>query len=341
MKVYSPSQTVTHLRCPMLNSLSREGWRSRDQGKSLLAQIVGKAIAAGLGIYNGYRKQLEHTGRQIDSLTPEERQEIAKLSLAGGFSMLTTELDTMQAVGYVLAPECDPFFKSMQDRIGKSIVQYIAADPIAAAMRIIDVERSLGPKYGDCRPDLVVQERDDYIVVDYKSTSDFKQYYHESNLSKYANSFQLNQYTWASGETYGHVIPKYAICMIYTQPVKIFYQEFAVKPEALTLWHQTAQSTWSVMEQIELGMRPPMAAEHEDRFGKCQMYDACFRYLLDPDLMKSKYVNIKDIKNDRLREATREPSEGSGGVTGNATPVADIAGSDGQSATRDASGIKE
>lgn len=273
----------------MLHALSREGWKLRDQGKPLLAQIVGKSIAAGLGIYNGYRKTQEHAGIAIT-----DRTEISKTAMSAAYAVMASEIQAIETTGYVLNMTSDDFLQTMEDRVGRSIVQYVMNDPLDPTYRIIDVETPLGIEYGDSRPDLVIQDADGYAVLDYKTTSDFKKMYEQSNLAKYANSHQMNHYVWACSEYYQKPIEKYYICMIYTQPVKISMHPFSVHPEALQLWLQATKAKWNEMARVEKGEeRPWMAAEHGDRFGECEMYGACFRYRLDPQLMTHKYVKVE------------------------------------------------
>jgi hypothetical protein len=296
MKIYSPSQTVTAMKCPMLNSLQREGWRLRDQGKPLLAQIVGKAIAAGLGIYNGYRKSAETSGTVSEST---DRSGIAKSAMECALVIMAQEMTQIEKLGYILTPVSEDYLKTMQDRVCKTVLHYIANDLIPANWRIVDVECNLGENAGNARPDLIVRDHNGALgVVDYKSMSDYKAQYYKDNIDAYRDSFQMKHYMYFGQKLYNEPIERFHIAALVTQPVRQELHTFEVNPESLDLWYQASTGMWSYMEQVELGQAKPwMASEHKTRFGECEMYAMCFRYLFDEQAAKHKYIRIeKDIE---------------------------------------------
>jgi hypothetical protein len=299
MKIYSPSQTVTAMKCPMLNSLQREGWRLRDQGKPLLAQIVGKAIAAGLGIYNGYRKSYEKGGNIAVGTLAVDRSGISKSAMECALVIMAQEMTQIEKLGYILTPASEDYLKTMQDRVCKSILHYIANDLIPANWRIVDVECNLGEGAGNARPDLIVRDNNGALgVVDYKTLSEYKTQYYRDHIEAYRDSFQMKHYMHFGQKVYNESIERFYIASLITQPVKQALHTFEVNPESLELWYQATTGMWQYMEQVELGQAKPwMASEHKTRFGECEMYAMCFRYRFDEQAAKHKYIRIeKDIE---------------------------------------------
>src|SRR5437667_11989609 len=105
MKIYSPSQTERAMSCPMKNALYNEGYRPRKTGPGLLPMEVGKAIAAGLGVYNNIRKGIESSGRQIDTIDAKLRADYAKASMGVGFTLLSRGMEEIEKLGYILGSE--------------------------------------------------------------------------------------------------------------------------------------------------------------------------------------------------------------------------------------------
>ncbi len=298
MKVFSPTQTARAMQCPMKNALYKEGWRPKHIGIPTLAATVGKAIALGLGVYNNYRMQLEQKGRQIDSITPDERETVSKYAMDVGLRHASDILEDIEKGEYIWHTNTDSYFRTVQERIGQTLVKYIASDPIAPEHRIVAVEHDLGSEYGSARIDLVFKEGDENRILDYKTASTYRAQYHELDMEKYRDLFQTYHYAWSWQDKYKEQIDQYYICHLITQGYKCDLRPYPISQESLSLWYQATSQFWPVMESIENGtMNPWMAAVHEDKWGQCEFKDACFRYKFEEQAMKAKYVKvIKEIE---------------------------------------------
>lgn len=277
----------------MLNALYKEGWRPKHIGIPTLAGIIGKAIALGLGVYNNYRKQLEDKGRQIDSLADFERADVTKYAMDVALRHANDELKDIEKGDYIWHNNAESYFQTVQDRIGGTIFKYIQADPIKPTSRIIAAEYNFGPEYGNAQADLILSEDGEKRILDYKTASQYRAQYHASDMEKYRDLFQVFHYAWSWQDMHHETISQYYICHLVTQGYRCELLPFYINPEALTLWHQTAREYWSIMGDIESGVRNPwMVAEHSDKWGKCEMYEACFKYRFDEQAMKARYTKV-------------------------------------------------
>jgi hypothetical protein len=283
------------MQCPMLNSLSKEGWRPRDQGIPMLSGITGKCIAAGLGIYNNYRKAIEAGGRDVGTLIATEKESIAKTAMDVALAILSHEIEQIESIGYVLNGSVESYLSQMQDRICKPIVSYIMNDPLDKSWRIVDVERPWD-EYGGSRPDLIVRDSVGLAVVDYKTK--VKAPYGTAKLNDYTDSHQMKHYTYFGGKVYNEPVNRYHIIEIITLPYSCQIHSFEKTPESLALWYQATVPFWQYMEDVENGTKAPwMAANHETKFGKCDMYLMCMKFHLDPQMAKSKYILVEREKD--------------------------------------------
>ncbi len=281
----------------MLNALHKEGWRPKGIGVPTLAAICGKGIALGLGVYNNYRKQLEDKGRQINTLTQDERADVTKYAMDVGLRHANDELEDIERGEYIWQSTAESYFRTVQDRIGGTIFKYIESDPIKPESRIIAVEHDLGPDYGGARIDLVFAEEDERRILDYKTAGQYRAQYHEADMEKYRDLFQILHYAWAWEDKYKVKIPQYYICHLVTQGYRCEMRPYYINPETLMLWYQATSQFWPIMEEIENGTRNPwMVAEHSDKWGRCEFYEACFKYRFDEQAMKSRYTKV--VRND-------------------------------------------
>ncbi len=290
MKIFSPSQTVRAMTCPMLNSLSKEGWRLREQGIPLLSGISGKCIAAGLGVYNNYRKGIEISGSEIDKLSSIQKEDIAKAAMDMALAILAYEIEQIESIGYSLNNEVESYLTQMQDRICKPICQYIMNDPIDKSWRIVDVERAW-EDYGNCRPDLVIRDSVGLAIVDYKTKV-------KASLARYSNDYtdshQMKHYCYFGGKVYNEPVNRFHIAEIITMPYSCKIDSFEKSPESLELWYQATVPFWNYMEDVENGTAKPwMAANHRTQYGQCDFYLACMKFQLDPQMMKSRYIQVE------------------------------------------------
>src|SRR5437660_4092349 len=112
MKVYSPSQTARSMECPMKNALYREGWRPLAVGMPSLAGLAGRIIAAGLAQYAKYRRDHEQSGGTVDTMTPSEREYIAKSALAESLAFIEKEMEGVVKLGLIV--DEGTYLKQMQ-----------------------------------------------------------------------------------------------------------------------------------------------------------------------------------------------------------------------------------
>ncbi len=291
-KIFSPSQTERAMSCPMKNALHNEGWRTRKTGPGLLPMEVGKAIAAGLGVYNNIRKGIESSGRQIDTIDAKLKADYAKTAMDVGFTLLNRGMDEIEKLGYLLGANSEEYSKTIKDRIGKSLTGYINNDPISPKYRIVDVERTYGPEYGNARPDLVIEDDFGLAVVDYKTKSAYTPKYRTED--NYAESHQMKHYCRFGSDIYNRPVQRFYICQIVTIDGKVTLKPYEYAPEALDLWYQATVPFWQYMEKVEKGEELPwMAANHEDKYGPCPFQRACFTHRFDNDLMKSDYILVE------------------------------------------------
>lgn len=303
MKVYSPSQTERAMSCPMKNALYNEGWRTRKTGPGLLPMEVGKAIAAGLGVYNNIRKGIESSGRQIDTIDAKLKADYAKTAMDVGFTFLTRGMDEIEKLGYILGNGAEEYIRTIKDRIGKSLTSYINNDPLSPKWRIVDVERTYGPEYGNARPDLVIEDDFGLAVVDYKTKSALTPKYRTED--SYTESHQMKHYCCFGEAIYNRPVQRFYICQIITNAGSVNLKSYEYSTEALLLWRQATEPFWQYMEQVEKGEALPwMASNHETKYGPCEFQRACFSHRFDQDLMKSDYILVeKDTNGEVLAKA--------------------------------------
>jgi len=277
----------------MKNALYNEGWRTRKTGPGLLPMEVGKSIAAGLGVYNNIRKGIESSGRQIDTIDAKLKADYAKTAMDVGFTFLSRGMSEIEKLGYILGNGAEDYIKTIKDRIGKSVTSYINNDPLSPKWRIVDVERTYGPEYGNARPDLVIEDDFGLAVVDYKTKSaPYTPKYR--NGDDYSESHQMKHYCRFGRDMYGRPVQRFYICQIVTTDGKVTLKPYEYSPEALDLWYQATAPFWAYMERVENGSELPwMASNHETKYGPCEFQRACFSHRFDQDLMKSDYIQVE------------------------------------------------
>src|SRR6266581_5484285 len=257
-KIFSPSQTERAMSCPMKSALHNEGWRTRKTGPALLPAEVGKAIAAGLGVYNNIRKGIESSGRQIDTIDAKLKVDYAKTAMDVGYTFLSRGMEEIEKLGYILGGASGDYVSTIKDRIGKSITSYVSNDPLSPKWRIVDVERTYGPEYGNARPDLVIEDDFGLAVVDYKTRSNPGRSYGFKKMDDdYSESHQMKHYCHFGKSVYNRPVQRFYICQIVTTDGKVTLKPYEYSPEALDLWYQATIPFWQYMEQVEKGEALP------------------------------------------------------------------------------------
>lgn len=298
MKIYSPSQTSSWLRCPILRKLQVEGWRSKYLQKKDIAGAMGTAFSAGVGAWNNMRLESERGARAIhDALVALSHQERGAAAMGVGASVFKQQIEDFTNAGFDFSNVDESYLESCPIEISRAIAKYCANDPIPSNYSIVAVEESL-PNHGNCRPDLVIRTPRGLAVLDYKSKYELKAQYRAKTINEYKHTQQGFHYTWGIEETYGEPCNEFLIALCVFRPnfnVELFNHTLA--PETRLVWKRGMESVWARMESEELdGATPWMSDRHSDNFGQCEMYDACFTHHYDPQLMKSKYINTLEEK---------------------------------------------
>lgn len=302
MTVYSPSQTMEWMRCPMMRALRKEGWISKWGAKKDLAAIIGSSFAAGIGVYNNIRKSAQDGNTALPARTIEARASIAASCVDVAKAVMHQKLEMLEKIGLILGGSDDDeiYLQAMSKRIVNAVTNYVVSDPLPDTFKIVDVELNLGPEAGNARPDLVVRDNLGLAMVDYKTKVQLLARYEAKTKMEYGNTHQMLHYGHFGERHYGEPFGRYYIGLVVFEPR--FHTEFVPYPyntEVLATWARTSQSAWAIMEKEDKGEQVPwMSANHSDNFGQCPYYKACFTHHYDPELMKSDYVLVERVPEE-------------------------------------------
>lgn len=286
MRVYSPSQTEAHLRCPLLRHLAKDRWVPRRIEQRDISAALGEAIAFGLAHYNRPSVLILRPTMEAGTIAAQRAREIQEEILQDGRTLsphLQGQWDRVpeRAEGAVWA------YTTLADQSGG------LPPGLPVGTTIVHVEKSFGPEGGWARPDLEVNDGLAAIVpYDYKTalslggTKGEAARNLEKRIQRFADSHQLYHYAWWRQTLH------YYIGHMVLEPVFQFETlRFIVHPETLAIWERGAKQTWADMEAEDWFQRvPAMAATHADQFGECPMKRACFEHHLDPSLMAGDYI---------------------------------------------------
>jgi hypothetical protein len=261
--VFSPSSTTTWKRCPILYQLQRQGVVARALGNRELAGALGSAYAQGLHVY--YR------GRQAGVSVGE-----APVDAALGY--LKAQREAWQSEGRRTPESMEAQSAALEPRAEKAVRYTIAHDPVPPTWQIVAVEESLGPEYGNARPDLVVQDDMGHVMpADHKlkltlgRTASERAYKWERARGDWRDSDQMYHYVWSLAQRYP-LAPKYIIYFLELEPkTAITQDDFPVTPERVAKWYAQQQGAWALMAQGASWS----AGVHTDQFGQCEMYKLC------------------------------------------------------------------
>jgi len=280
----------------MARALHKEGWSPKYMANKDWSALLGQGFAAGVGIYNNLRQEWERAGAQAPQRDATARATMIQACQDAAVRIVSQKVDDLNAAGIGMSSENDETYKErMEARIRKSLSSYIASDPIPDSWRIVGVEHDFGEAYGNARADLLV--RDDLgamAVVDYKSKLTLKAEYRAKTILEYANSSQQLHYGWAVQETFNEPVYRYFIGLAVLEPRWAFdLIPFPIHPESLSIWLASARVIWNAMEREERGETVPwLSTKHQDQFGQCVYYKACFTHHYDPALMVQDYVKL-------------------------------------------------
>lgn len=262
----------------MLNTLHRDGWRPKAEQRYSVPALTGKAIAAGLGFYNNLRTMPE-TNLDVD------RSGVIKA--VGEFALEHFNTDVKMTEPVINVTETE------RGRVIPVLENYIKNDPLRA-YKVVAVELDYGAEYGYARPDLVIEDEFGLAAVDYKTSAK------PIMRRTYEESFQMKHYCHFGQYVFNRPIQRYLIVGLNTYAVSNTPQveRFDAAPEKLDLWYQATVPVWQHMKKVEDGVvKPWMAAEHEDKWGPCEMKRACLDFRLDEGLMRREYVKLERSKD--------------------------------------------
>ncbi len=273
MRVYSPSQTTSWLRCPLKRALEQQGWRQNHISKRDIGAILGQAFGAGVE---------HHYKRECGIVSPSQ---LAMAATQSGINNLIR-------LGCSWLPGDDTQATTLPALAAKAVDKYIAHDPLPPTWTILDIQRTL-PDHGNCRIDLGVRSHTGQLgVLDFKFKRNLKAEYRTRELEDYRESWQFKHYAWAYGEAMGEPVQFYGVILTCLEPrFEVIFDPVPVDPEMLTRWLTGARRVWAQMEKEDAGEAEPWeAASHRDQYGRCEFFNACFLHRLHPHLMETEYV---------------------------------------------------
>ena len=299
MKVYSPTQTDLFAFCPQARQFYKEGWQPRIADKPQIAAWMGIAMGAGLEVYYNSR---------ITGAPPVISPELA------GANSWGASLDVFRRAGGVVE---DADIVAVPGLLAKALGKYPKVDPIPDTWRILATEYEL-PNSGRARLDLVVETEHGVAAVDFKwkkelwtKAGESKDQARGRTLLEYENYWNMLHYFWGLRQEYGkgHIKdqafdPAYYIILGELNPVHAQMQRFEVDPRVLEQWERTAKGLWAEMDANDFeygaeGIGPRGNTTHENKYGKCKYYDACFTHFLNRETMPLKYVQIERVHDTR------------------------------------------
>lgn len=278
---FSPTQTARFLQCQTKWGLTREGWVPRAVYKNRIAAIAGQAFHAWAETY--YRANREDPGPLVAQAAFDSGVEELR---AQGFTIYAdTEIATYS--GLLLG----------------AVQHYPKHDPIPKTWMLDAFEEELPD---GSRIDMGGRTQHGVpFCLDFKSTTWCKPDGIQARLREYEHSWQLHHYAEVYGAKLGEPVRQVHIVLVAFAPeFSATLGTFYLDPELADWWKQSAQSTWQAMQaKVETPLHAlPMAAEHGDKWGRCEYYDACFKFGRDPELMQSGYLHIERRKTGGVTE---------------------------------------
>lgn len=283
---FSPSQTDTFARCPLKWWLMRrQGFEVKYINKGDLARWMGNAIHAGVSAY------------YIDD---------RKLSVQGITDVIMVEwkqlLDTAIAQGRVIDDEEVKLeIEGKLRNVAPKLI--INQDPFPLSWQLKYVEGILAED--GSRIDLGGWDNNNIpFYADYKSTLYCKESDVPFRVGDYAFSHQMMHYAYFFSKAIGEPVRRYFIPYTVMAPkAMISMQQYEIEPQQLDRWYVSAQQWWGEME-MWLGLAKEKGDDwvtahikyspnHKDGWGRCPMYGACVDFNLDPELMKTQYIQIE------------------------------------------------
>jgi hypothetical protein len=264
MKKYRANETVKFHRCEELWRLEKEGIPLTAYGVREVAAAVGTAIHAGCAAFHDVlRKNLHLVG--IEDF------------VAIGMESLLPALDTLSQLPPATVKAME-LFADAKRRTKRAIEEYVQMNPMRGVV-ILDIERTLN-EYGGTTLDVGFRQANGRLAIgDIKTRAFSTPYYKQKFIDEFSQSWQMKHYVKGYANLYEEPVNDFWLILVdlrLTRP-DIEVYEYQFDDDELELWEQDASYTWARMEEVETGMRPALrAAEHYDRYGRCEMYNICF-----------------------------------------------------------------
>ena len=257
MKVYSPSSTLTYMRCPQLWAFQQGGWQSK------VIANVDCAAAVGLGIGHGLECQFK--GASLD--------DAVVLARALAIGHINDKVDK----GGSINPACERAYGLIEQRVEKALRRFAKEKPLPEDWSDFRPELVF-PDHGNCRVDLLHNSDLGPCITDFKTKVSAAEYIVDNFMFDAETSWQMYHYVYAARQM-GIKVESFAICLIVIEPFHVYLEQWLVDEQYMEIWEDNAKWWWYHMEEVEGGMMPPMrVGDHRDKYGLCSMYNACFGY---------------------------------------------------------------
>lgn len=286
MRIYSPSQTESHILCPMLRVLQQEGWRRATIGRKELGGLLGSAVGVGMNTYNAFRL----AGQTV---SPSGLGIPTSSCVRTALDSLREDKEDLLASGQKIGDWDVAQWNALEARVTRGVTKAIEQDPLPPDWRILDVEYEI-PDSGRSRIDLAVHDGAGPMVIDYKTKLTLDAKYRDKEIARYRRSWQMFHYVYFYGKHAGVAIQRYGIVLIVLEPrFSIELLTFSVDPIVLQRWEQFARLAWQEMAVTE-GEHNPVRGQTKcrDEYGECEMVMGCWEYNLEEDLMAREYVKV-------------------------------------------------
>ena len=269
--IFSPSQTKIYLQCPLkwylryMNRYESQYFTHKD-----IAGVVGSAFS----VYTEFL-QLGH----------DSALERAKDCYSDRMKRLQ---ETRECVD-----TARQYLMTAEDRLERLCNLFKNTPVIPASWDLFDQERVF-PTWGGSRVDVLYETSMGVTgVLDYKTRGRIQKNQVEKTKREFATSDQMYHYCAMVSHELDVTVEQFSICILTLEPRPyIDLWQFRIRPEFLKVWVAGRKQVWTDMQAIKDGDRVPYpAAEHEDKYGKCEMYNICFRHDFDQgEVSKEFYV---------------------------------------------------
>lgn len=275
-KIFSPSAIKTFAECPMLYELQYvDRYELRQANRPWHGKTAGDAFSVGVAAVHSYLK----------AGLPVNVETVVKQTLGQHTLNINNFLD---AGGIVERADVD----NVQRDLERAIRRYCVDHPFTN-WRITEVEKCLGPEYGNARPDLIGYDQHAILsVADIKFKRNLATDYRNSTIEEYRYDWQFLHYAWAMQEYYQQPVNVYLALVVLNPSWHCQLYEFVYDETIIRMTKQSVER-WSEQMSQQLAAGPPLGASHSTKYGPCPFIDMCFKYKFDPELAKEKYIQIK------------------------------------------------